>query len=142
MPVNSYSTGRDLILSIVAGGTRLQFQGLTSFRSKQDTIESVVTKIDGVNDHQRFFKGWSGSFMFERQSGLIDKYFNQLEANYYVGITENPVYIQEIVSENGGGFSKYLYEKVLLKLDDAGEWAGDKTVKQSISFIASRRKDQ
>jgi len=28
---------------------------------------------------------------------------------------------------------------VLLKLEDAGDWAGDATVKQKLSFVASRR---
>lgn len=142
MPVNNYSTGKDITLIVVASGGIITFPGLTSFRSKQDTTESVITKMDGVNEHIRWFKGWSGAFSLERRSSAVDYYFNQLEANYYVGISELPVFIQQINVEADGTISSFLYEKVLLKYDDAGEWAGDKTVTQSLSFIASRRKNQ
>jgi hypothetical protein len=142
MPIGNYSTGRDLTLIVVASGGLITFPGLLSFRSKQDTSEKAITKIDGVTDHVRFFQGWSWAFTLERTSSVVDKYFNQLEANYYVGITELPAFIQEIALERDGTLSSFLYEKVLLKLDDAGEWAGDKTVTQAMSFIASRRKTQ
>lgn len=143
MPLlGKYSSGRDLTLIVVAAGGILTFPGLTSFRRKQDTTENAITKIDGTTDHVRFFKGWSGSFTLERSSSAVDYYFNQLESNYYTGVTELPVYIQEIIAEADGTLSSFLYEKVLLKLDDAGDFSGDKTVTQGLSFIASRRKNQ
>lgn len=143
MPLlGKYSSGRDLTLIIVANGGIISLPGMTSFKRKQDTTEQTITKIDGVTDHVRFFKGWSGSFMLERESGAVDFYFNQLEANYYTGVTELPVFIQEIITEANGTLSSFLYEKVLLKLDDAGDFSGDKVVTQSLSFIASRRKNQ
>jgi len=142
MPINGYSTGRDQTLIIVASGGILSFPGITSFQSKQETSEESITKIDGVIDHVRFFKGWTGSFSLERQSSAVDKYFNQLEANYFTGVNELPVFIQEILLERDGSLTSMLYEKVLLKLDDAGTWRGDGVVKQGLSFLASRRKNQ
>ncbi len=35
--------------------------------------------------------------------------------------------------------SQYQYVGVVFKLDDAGSWEGDKTVKQKISFVAEQR---
>jgi len=38
-----------------------------------------------------------------------------------------------------GAVSQFRFEGVVLKLDDAGNWKGDSTVKQKLSFMASRR---
>lgn len=139
MPINGFSVGRDLTLTIVTASGVLPVKGITSFKSKQDTNEEKIVKIDGVTDHVRFFQGWSGSFVIEREDSTLDDYFSQLESNYYQGITEQPVYITETITEKNGNVTQYRYQKVLLKLDDAGDWAGDRVVKQSLSFVCSRR---
>ena len=82
MPISNYSVGRDITLVIVAAGGPVQFKGITSFRSKQDNTIDKRIKINGVVDHLRFFTGWSGTFDLDRQSGVLDDYFNRLEANY------------------------------------------------------------
>lgn len=141
MSINGFSVGRDLTLTIIQNGTPVRFPGITGFRSRQDTTEQKIVLFDGVVEHLRFFVGWSGSFNLERRSGALDRFFNQLEANYYLGISELPVFIDGVIKEADGSITSHQYEKVLLKLDDAGEWRGDSNVKQSLSFIASRRKD-
>lgn len=141
MPINGYTVGRDLILTIVANGSPIRFPGITGFRSRQDTTEQKIVLMDGVVEHLRFFVGWSGSFSLERRSGVLDRYFNQLESNYYLGVSELPVFIDGVIKEQDGSITSHQYTKVLLKLDDAGEFRGDSNVKQSLSFIGSRRKD-
>lgn len=139
MPVNGFSTGRDITLTIVTGSGPLNFNLITGFDSKQDTTEQRVKGIDGITRPLRFFDGWSGKFDIERQDSTIDDYFGQLEEDYYAGIPEQPVSITETKTEVNGSISQYRYVNVLLKLDNAGEWRGDASVKQSISFIAARR---
>lgn len=139
MPINGYSVGRDLTLTIVTGTGPLVLRGITSFKSRQDTTEEKITKINGVTDHNRHFIGWSGSFTLERENSTADDYFSQLESNYYQGIAETPVSITETIQEANGAVTQYRYTKVLLKLDDAGDWRGDTSVKISLSFVASRR---
>lgn len=139
MPINGFSVGRDQTLTIVSNGAPVRFSGMTAFRSKQDTTEQKIVLIDGNIEHLRFFQGWSGSFTLERRNGVLDRFFNQLEANYYLGISELPVFIDQVIREADGSVTSEQYTKVLLKLDDAGEWKGDSNVKQALSFIGSRR---
>ncbi len=139
MPVNSFTVGRDLTLTIVTTTGPLNLSLITSFKSKQDTTDQKIKGLDGVTRHVIFPDGWSGSFMLDRQNQIVDEYFAQLEANYYSGINNLPSTITETITEVDGSLSQYQYLQVLLRLDDAGEFRGDQTVKQSISFLASQR---
>jgi len=139
MPVNGFSVGRDITLTIVTASGPLNLALITVFSSKQDSQESKVKGLDGITRHIRFYDGWSGSFTIERQDSTVDDYFSQLEANYYAGINEQPSTITETVQEPNGAVTQYRYLNVLLKLDDAGNWSGDKNVQQKVSFVASQR---
>lgn len=139
MPINNFSVGRDISLSVITSDGPLNLGLVTEFTSKQDTTEQKVKGLDGIIRPVRFYDGWSGSFSVDRQNSGVDDYFTKLEANYYAGLNELPVTITETVQETSGAVSQYRYTGVLLKLDDAGDWKGDSTVKQKISFMASRR---
>lgn len=139
MPVNGYSVGRDVTLVITTPVGTLRVNQITGFQSKPDMTDQKIKRIDGVTDHVRFPDGWSGSFDVERQDDTLDSYFAQVEDNYYAGQNELPCQITETIQEANGKTSQYRYTGVLLKLDDAGSWAGDKSVKQKLSFVASRR---
>jgi hypothetical protein len=139
MPVNSFSVGRDISLDIIGSQGPLRLTLITGFQSKPDTTDSKIKGLDGITRHVRFPDGWSGSFSIERQDSTVDDYFAQLEANYYAGLNELPLTITETIAEVNGSVTQYRYLNVLLKLDDAGSWEGDKSVKQKVSFMAARR---
>lgn len=140
MPVNGFSVGRDITLTIVTASGPLNLKLITAFKSKEDIIDTKIKGLDGRTRHVRFPDGWSGSFTIERQDSTVDDYFAQLEDNYYLGIGEKGASITESITEVDGSSTQYRYVNVLFKYDDAGEWAGDKTVKQSLSFLAERRR--
>ncbi|PLT18740.1 hypothetical protein [Ralstonia mannitolilytica] len=139
MPIQGYSVGRDYTLVLQTSTGPLQLNKITSFKSKQEVTDVRVKRLDGITDHVRFFDGWSGSFDIERQDASADNYFAQLEANYYAGLNEQAAQIYETIQEANGAVSQFRYDGVLMTLDDAGNRAGDATVKQSIKFVASRR---
>ncbi len=139
MPIQGYSVGRDYTLVIQTSNGTLQPNKITEFKSKQDVTDVRVKRLDGITDHVRFFDGWSGGFSIERQDATLDNYFAQLEAGYYAGINEQAAQIYETIQEANGAVSQFRYDGVLMTLDDAGTRAGDATIKQSISFVASRR---
>ncbi len=143
MSQNGYSLGRDVTLTIILpNGSSLNLGKVTKFTSKQDSSDQKIKGIDGDTDHLRFYEGWSGSFESERRGPELDVYFARLEANYNAGTDEPPATLQQTIVEPSGQVSQYRYERVLLKYDDAGDWAGDKSVHQKISFVASRRIQQ
>ena len=139
MPVNTFSTGRDVTLSVVTSVGPVNFNLITKFSSKQDTKDVKVTGIDGNTRYVRFPDGWSGSFSLDRQNSVVDDYFAQIEAAYYNGAGETPCSITETIAEASGAVTQYRYTGVLLKLDDAGTWTGEDTVKQTISFVCAKR---
>lgn len=139
MPVNGFSVGRDIALTVVTSSGPLTLNLITGFHRRQETVEVKVKGIDGVTRHVRFFDGWAGGFDIERTDSTVDDYFAQLESNYYAGINEQPGTLTETISEVNGSISQYRYLQVLLKYDDAGSFAGDATVKLKLSFVSSQR---
>lgn len=140
MPQNGYSVGRDISLTLTTSGGPLTFNKITGFSSKQETSKQKVKRLDGVTDALRFFDGWSGSFDIERADSGVEDYFIQLESNYYAGINEIPATILETISNPDGSTSQYRYERVILSLDQAGDWKGDSSVKIKVGFEAARKK--
>lgn len=139
MPVNGYSVGRDIALDMIGPNGPVTFNKITSFKAKQDTSDVRVKRLDGITDHLIFPDGWSGSFEIERQDSGVDDLFAQLEAGFYAGLNQISYRLTETITEVAGNVSQYRYEGVILKYDDAGDWKGDSSVKQSVSFMASRR---
>lgn len=140
MPQNGYSIGRDITLNVVTSAGQLAINKITGFNTKQETSKTKIKRLDGITDSLRFFDGWSGTFDVERSDSIVEDYFIQLEANYYAGINEQPATILETITNPDGSTSQYRYERVILTLDDAGDWKGDATVKIKVSFEASRKK--
>src|SRR6516164_1948698 len=131
MPVNGFSVGRDVTLTIVTASGPLNLNLITGFHSRQDTAEIKVKGLDGITRHARFFDGWTGGFDIERSDSTVDDYFAR--------INEQPGTITETITEANGNVTQYRFLNVLLKYDDAGNWAGDQTVKQKLSFVAAQR---
>lgn len=139
MPVNGFTVGRDVSLDIIGPSGPLRFSLITGFSAKPDITDQKIKGLDGITRHVRFPDGWSGSLEIERENSLVDDYFADLEANYYAGLNEKAATITETITEVSGAVSQYQYVGVLFKLDDAGDYKGDATVKQKLSFVASRR---
>ena len=139
MPVNSFSVGRDVTLTIVTSSGPLNLNLITGFGASPEMAEVKIKGLDGITRHARFYDGWRGKFDIERGDSTVDDYFAQLEANYYAGINEQAATITETITEVSGAVTQYRYLGVLFKLDDAGEWRGDATVKQELSFVSRQR---
>lgn len=139
MPQNGFTVGRDVSLDIIGPTGPLRLSLITAFSSKPDINDQRIKGLDGITRHVRFPDGWSGSFSIERQDSTLDDYWAQMEANYYAGLSEQPMTITETITEVSGAVSQYRYLQVLLRLDDAGNYSGDATVKQQVSFVAARR---
>jgi hypothetical protein len=143
MPQQGFSVGRDVsLVLILSDGSSLPLNKVTSWKAKPDTTTQKVKGLDGSILHLRWHEGWNGSFNIERRDALIDQYFAQIEAAYHAGNDEKPAVLQQTIQEPDGTISQYRFTDVLLTYDDAGDWQADKTVSQSVSFVAHRRIQQ
>jgi len=138
MPVNNYSVGRDVSLVLVGASGIVSLGLITGFSSKQGQIDIKIRPLNSAPVNLVLPDGWTGSFKLERQDSSADDYFANLENNYYAGLNNLPLQINETIQESSG-ITQYRYTQVYLKFDDTGDWAGDKSVPQSVSFVASRR---
>lgn len=139
MPLNGFNVGRDIALDIIDSKGPVRFGLITGFDSKPLSKEEEVTGIDGVTRYLNSPKGYQGAFDIERQGSELDKYFAQMEADFYAGKNTLPCMIQETIQNPNGGYTTFRYVGVVLKFDDAGSWKGTSSVKQKVSFKASRR---
>ena len=139
MPQGQYNIGRDVTLTIIGPSGVIVLDTITNWKRKQDDSIQRVVPINGDVDHLQFFYGWSGSFDLERAGPQLDLYFALKESNYFTGIRDKNVFIRELIDEPDDSVSTFKFTKVKLSYADAGDFAGDKSVKQSVNFVSSRR---
>lgn len=141
MPVNGYTVGRDITVTVVTSlGAVAKFSARTGFSKRQETNDVTVKLANGIVEHVLMPDGWTGTFDYERSSSAIDDYFANLEAAYYSGANIASGSIVETITEKDGSVSQYTYTGVVMKLSDGGSQTGDNTLKMKIDWMASRRK--
>ena len=140
MSMSGFNTGRDITLNIVGYlGSIASFALLTGFQRRQETVSIKIKGIDGQVRHLEIPDGWTGTLSFEKQDDSIDSYFAGLEAAYYGGSDIQAATITETIQNPDGSVAQYRYTNVQLKIDDAGDWQGDQTVKMRLGWAASQR---
>ena len=140
MPINSMSVGRDVTVDIVTSYGLASFSITTSFHAKPKHTDLKSVGLDGTHREGYVPAGWDITFKLDRGDSSVDDFFAQVEDDYFNGINSLPGTIQETIINPDGTISQYRYEGVTLKLDDAGEKAGDKLVVMTIAGFANRRK--
>jgi hypothetical protein len=135
----SFSTGRDVTLVVMGPNGRLDLANVTNFNAKQQTTNILVNRLDGVKLNAELPTGWTGAFTVERGNSGVDDFFAQAESSWIDGGIYQVSTIYQYITETSGT-STYQFDNVALKLDDAGDWAGDKSTKQTVSFTANRRR--
>lgn len=139
MPMNNFSVGKDVTLTVVTSYGTLKFPGLTDFMADPMTTDLKTKALDGTPRFGFIPDGWKGSFKLDRLDPSVDNYWAQVEADYFGGKNIQPGTISEIITEADGSITEWRYTGVVLRLEKAGDWGGDKKVEQSITFEAARR---
>lgn len=140
MPLGGYTVGRDVQVDINTAYGTITLNAITSFDAKPDIPEQKITKLTGITDTLYWPGAWNGSFEAERVDDTLDAYWAQWEEDYYNGINRASGTITETITESDGSVSVYRYTNVQLKLTDPGKKEGDKTVHQTLTFNAQRRR--
>ena len=139
MPVNNFTTGKDVSLVIQTPSGALTVPGITDFTADPLFTDLKSKPLTGIPIHGYIPDGWKLSFKVDRQDPNIDNYFASLEATYFAGgnITGGTVY--ETITEADGSITQWRYTGVVLKFDKAGDFSGDKKVEQNFSGMASTK---
>jgi hypothetical protein len=141
MPVNSQSIGKDVSLDIYTsrGPLNVPAAAITNFTSQPQTTSTASKGLDGVTRNAVFPDGWQGTFEIDRLNDSIDAWWAQYEADYYAGVNLTGGTITETIAEPNGSVSQYRYTGVVLNFTNAGSRQGNQLIKQTLSFMASRR---
>ncbi len=139
MPANGLNTGIDVKISFSDADGVQQFAILESFDAAENANAPEKVGIDGSTRFPKFHLGWKGTFVYQRNSNVLDAYIALQESQYYLGVDQLPGTITQTITENDGTVSQYSYSNVVLILEDAGTWSGTDIVTQKFSFMASRK---
>lgn len=139
MPMNNFSVGKDVTLTVVTSYGTLKFAGLTDFTADPMTTDLKSKKLDGTPIFGFIPDGWKGSFKLDRVDPTVDNYWAQVEADYFAGKNVQAGTISEIITEADGSITQWRYDGVILRLDKGGDWGGDRKVEQTITFEAAHK---
>ncbi|WP_337022545.1 MULTISPECIES: hypothetical protein [unclassified Pantoea] len=140
MPSLGYTVGRDIAVDINTPAGKLRIPKIISFDAKPQVATQKITPLNGLTDELQIPTGWHGTISAERMDATLDDFWAKWEDNYYNGIDQPRGTITETITEASGTVSVYRYEGVSFHLTDAGNKQGEKTVNQTLSWTANRRK--
>jgi hypothetical protein len=137
MPVNQFTVGRDVSLVLNGPSGQVQLDGLTDFSAKPMTTTLKSKPLGGKPIFGYIPDGWELSFKLDRLNPAVDKFWADFEASYYAGGNQIGGTVYETILESDGSISEYRYEGFVMKLDNPGDFSGDKKVEQTLSGLAS-----
>ena len=137
---NGYTQGKDVSIDIMGPYGLISISKIMSFESKPVVQKETKTPLNGITDTLLTPQGWEGSFKVERTDSTLDDFWARWEDDYYNGVLQNPATITETIKESSGNVSVYRYDTVVLHLTEAGSKEGLKTISQTMSFTAARRR--
>ena len=139
MPANNFTVGRDVSLVVQTATGALSLPGITDFSADPMFTDLKSKPLGGVPQFAYIPDGWKITIKLDRMNPIVDNYFASLEAGYYNGQNLIAGTVYETIAEPDGSLSQWRYTGVVLKLDKAGDFSGDKKVEQSLSGMASQK---
>lgn len=140
MPLDGYSVGRDITVSIVRNGTNFNLQQLAHFDSRQIMKEDGVDDLTTGYEHQIAIpQRWEGTIMFNRMDASLDNFIAAYEQAYYSGQNIQNATMVASIGEPSGAVRKYKFLGVTFVMEEAGKWNLQEVVKQGLRFRARTR---
>ncbi len=139
MPINELSVGRDITVNLHTPNGELQLNTITGFDSRPEAISDKIVAMSGEIINIVIPSGFTGTFDVERRDNTLDQFWVQYEDSYYIGLDLKASTITETITEVDGSQTQYVYTGVYFRVDTFGPWSGSATVKQRVTFMASRR---
>lgn len=141
MPINSQSIGKDVSIDILTarGPLNVPAAAITNFTSQAQTSTESRKGLDGKTRNAVFPDGWQGTFEVDRMSDALDAYWASYEEDYHNGVNLLAGTITETIREPDGSISQYRYTGVVLNFTSAGGKQANQVIKQTLTFMASRR---
>ena len=112
-----------LVIQLPSGPLTLQ---LTDFSAKAKTSTLEGKTLDGIKQHAYIPDGYDLSFKIDRKDASADDFWSNFEAQYYAGGNQVADTIYQTLRESDGSVSQWRFTGVIVKLDNLGDYSGDK----------------
>lgn len=141
MPINGLSVGRDFTFGFYDQntGNLLQMGDIQSLKVTQQVANIKSMPYDGPPKYGHVPDGWKGTFTIVRTGSQLEDLQLALNAAFENGTPIKAGYISETVNNPDGTVSRYQYTGVDFHMTDVGDVARDKTVVQTVEFMASTK---
>lgn len=138
---NDFTIGNDVRLVLIFGILgRIDLAHITGFSAKQIVKQLRVPVLNAPPIGRDVPGGWNGTFDLDRANSAADDLASAVETLFWNGQRLPAGQIYQYVNEPDGSTSTYLFSGATLSVEDAGTWQQEQTVKQRLSFFASRRR--
>lgn len=146
MPVNGYTTGRDVqvVLNQVGGGnltgnTVLSPAQITGFDAKPMKREVWARPLNSPPAPIYMPDGWKGTIEVDRMDSTLDAYQAGIEANFWNGVNLVSGTITETITEDDGSQTVIQFNNCMFWVEDPGSYKADGNVTQRVEFSAGQR---
>src|SRR5215469_10319270 len=116
MPVNGYTVGRDLAVSITGpSNVDITIAGnmVTHFDAKPLKREDMSRPLNSPPRCLYIPDGWRGTIEFDRQDATLDTFQSDQEANFWNGVNLLGGTLLETVTEVDGTTTQYQFNDVM-----------------------------
>lgn len=142
MPVNGYTVGRDVTVTMTGpGGTTVVIPAtaITNFDAKPHMRKEWSRPLNVPPQPIYIPDGWTGVIEVDRTDATLDTFQATLEDAFWNGKNTLSGMILQTVTEDDGSVTQYQYESVLYWVDNPGNYRAEGRVTQHIEFCSSRR---
>ena len=134
-----FTVGRDSQVTFIGPLGMVSLSKVTGFTAKQRVSVVNVKPLNEPPLEAHIPQGWDVTMTLERATDAADALFSQIEAGFWNGSTLEPGTVFQAITEIDGTTTTYQYTNFVCHLSDAGDYASDKSVKQTITGYASTR---
>jgi hypothetical protein len=143
VPVNGFTVGRDVVVTIAGpGGTPIVIDAadVTHFTKRPLKKDDWSRPLNSPPIPLYMPDGWRGTVDVDRQDPTLDTFQANLEATYWAGQNILAGTMLESVTEPNGTNSQYRYDDVMYWVEDPGDASADKRVSQRLEWCCGTRK--
>jgi len=143
MPVNGYTVGRDVTVTISgAGGNNIIISSdqVTHFEARPVKRQDWARPLNLPPRPLYMPDGWQGTFEVDRADATLDSYQADLESEFWNGQNILAGTLLETITEDDGSVTQYQFDGVMYWVEEPGAFRVDGIVRQRVEFCAGRRR--
>lgn len=143
MPVNGFTVGRDVTITISGPGNTsivIPADQVTSFDAKPGKREVWSRPLNQPPMPVYMPDGWRGRVTIDRSDATLDTFLANLESSFWNGQNQLPGSVLETITEDDGSVTQWQFPQAMFWVDDPGTYHADGIVAQHLEFCAGQRK--